>query len=262
MRRLLTFDCEGALLAGTLDEADGPVGVLVVTGGSQTRIGSHRLFERLTKALAEHGYPTFRFDRRGVGDSGGEDPAYLASSPDLCAAAAAFRREGPARMIGLGLCDGASALALNAADLALHGLILINPWLVEADCDAPAPAAIRSHYRRRLTSREGWKKLLTGRISLGRLFKGLRRAASTEESSLAGDIAAALRRAGTPAALLLARGDNTAVAAAREVKAAAFDGLIGWGQEIDTDSHTFARRGDFDALLAAVVAALERLSAD
>ena len=260
MRRLLTFDCEGALLAGTLDEAEGPIGVLIATGGSQTRVGSHRLFERLAKALAERGYPVFRFDRRGVGDSSGDDPGYLGSGPDLKAALASARTDGPRRVIGLGLCDGASALALNAPALALDGLILINPWLVEAECDAPPPAAIRSHYARRLTSREGWAKLLTGRIKLGRLLTGLRRAASTEASSLAGDVAAALRQAGTPTALLLAKADNTAVAAAQEVKAAAFEGLIDFRQEIETDSHTFAKPGDLEALLAAVLEALQVLS--
>ena len=95
MRRLLTFACEGAELAGSLDGGGGATGLLLVTGGSQTRIGSHRMYERLAKSLADNGYPCFRFDRRGVGDSDGEDPGFQGSGPDLAAAAAAFRRRMP-----------------------------------------------------------------------------------------------------------------------------------------------------------------------
>ena len=68
---------------GSLDGAGGATGLLLVTGGSQTRIGSHRMYERLAKALADNGYPCFRFDRRGVGDSDGEDPGFRGSGPDL-----------------------------------------------------------------------------------------------------------------------------------------------------------------------------------
>ena len=39
LRHLLTFDCAGAQLAGSLDKAPGATGVLMVTGGSQTQIG-------------------------------------------------------------------------------------------------------------------------------------------------------------------------------------------------------------------------------
>ena len=94
MRRLLTFPCEGAELAASLDDAGGATGLLMVTGGSQTRIGSHRMYERLAKTLAENGFPCFRYDRRGVGDSAGEDPGFKGSGPDLKAAAAAFRDRG------------------------------------------------------------------------------------------------------------------------------------------------------------------------
>ena len=95
MRRLLSFTCEGAALGGSLDEAGGSTGLLIVTGGSQARIGSHRMFERLAASVAGAGYPCFRFDRRGVGDSEGEDPGYRESGPDLAAAVRAFRAASP-----------------------------------------------------------------------------------------------------------------------------------------------------------------------
>ena len=264
MRRLLTFACAGAELAASLDGAGGSTGLLLVTGGSQTRIGSHRMYERLAKALAELGYPCFRYDRRGVGDSGGDDPGFRGSSPDLSAAAAAFRREsvGLKRIIGFGLCDGASALALFAAEAGLDGLILVNPWLVEAEAGEPPPAAIRQHYRQRLLSLEGWKKILSGSVDYRKLLKGIRKIAVREQvSPLARDAALALSSARLRAWAILAEGDAIAIAAQQEMKAAIFKGLIEGSQKVASDSHTFARPGDEAALLAATVRALEALSA-
>lgn len=260
MRRLLSFSCGGAHLGASLDEAVGATGVLMVTGGSQTRVGSHRMYERLADALAAAGFSSFRFDRRGVGDSEGEDPGFRGSVPDIAAAAAAFRAEAQVtRLIGFGLCDGATALALAASAAGFNGLILVNPWLVEAESGAPAPAAVRAHYRKQLTSIEGWKKLLSGSISWRKLLGGLRKSADTAASPLAADVAAALRASGVRAELLLASGDATAVAAANEVKARLFKGLLGKAQTLATDSHTFARAGDEQLLLAATLAAIKRL---
>jgi exosortase A-associated hydrolase 1 len=262
MRRLLILGCEDEPIGATLDEADGDTGILIVTGGSQTRIGSHRLFERLSAGLAEAGHPCLRFDRRGVGDSGGFDPGFRASGPDLACAVTALTEQAPQaqRLVGLGLCDGATALALHGAAAGLHAFILINPWLVEAEANAPPPAAIRSHYRRRLTSLEGWKKILTGGISYRKAFKGVVKIAGAQEtSSLAAEVAEALRNDRRPTVLILANGDATAIAAAAEAGAAPYEGLIASTIAVETDSHTFAKPGDQDALLRAVLDALAAL---
>lgn len=263
MRRLLAFACEGQRLAASLDDAGGTIGVLLVIGGSQTRIGSHRMYERLSKLLSANNYPCFRFDRRGVGDSNGDDPGYRASGPDLTAAAEAFRKEAPqvSHVIGFGLCDGGTALALFGAEAGLDGLILVNPWLVEVETGELPPAAIRSHYWRRLTSREGWKKLFGGAVDWRKLVKGLRQAlVPHSEAPLATQVAMALREWAQPCHLILAEGDATAAAAVAELKAPAFEGLIADRETIDSDSHTFARPGDEAALLAAVQRALAALA--
>ena len=262
MRRLLSFACGGDELAASLDGAGGATGIVLVTGGSQTRIGSHRIYERLAKSLAGLGYPCLRYDRRGVGDSGGEDPGFRGSGPDLAAAAAALRREssGLERIIGFGLCDGASALALFGRAAGLDGLILVNPWLVEAEAGEPPPAAIRSHYRQRLLSLEGWKKIITGSIDYRKLLSGIRKiSAKQEASSLARDVAVALGTARLRAWAILAEGDGTAIAAQEELKAPIFKGLIEGIQKVASDSHTFARPGDDAALLAATIRALEAM---
>lgn len=261
MRRLLTIDCFGARLGATIDGGGGRPGLLFVTGGTQARIGSHRLFERLAAALAREGYPCLRFDRRGTGDSEGEDPGFRGSAPDIEAAAAAFRREVPGvkRVIGLGLCDGATALALHGAASDLQGLILINPWLVEAEANAPPPAAVRSHYRGRLADTQAWKRLLTGGVSIGKLLRGLKASASVKSSSLAAEVAASLRDGSVPTAVILAEGDATAIAAAAELKRPCFNGLPLDVKSVSSDSHTFARPGDAEALRAACLAAVRRV---
>lgn len=264
MRRLLSFDCEGSALAASLDSAEGETGLLLVTGGTQTRIGSHRMYERLAAALAQAGWPCFRYDRRGVGDSEGEDPDFRDSGPDLAAAAAAFRREQPRlkRLLGFGLCDGASTLALHGRAAGLDGYVLVNPWFVEAEAGEPPAAAIKSRYKDQLLSLAGWKRLLSGSISYRKVLKGLGKIAMSRPSSLSGEIAAALGKARIPAQLILASGDATAIAARAEWSSAAYKGLRQANPaplRIDSDSHTFSRPGDEAALLNAVLEALHRL---
>jgi exosortase A-associated hydrolase 1 len=263
MRRLLTFACEGAALGATLDGAAGATGLLFAVGGSQTRIGSHRMFERLGKALAEKGYPAFRFDRRGVGDSEGVEPGWRGSGPDLAAAAAAFRRAAPGveRIVGLGLCDGAGALCLHGRAAGLHGLVLVNPWLVEASENDPAPAALRRHYRERLTTAAGWRRLLSGSVSYAATLRGILKAGSRTPDDLSRQLAEALRASGLPAEWILADGDATGVAAAHELGKRHWRRLARRRQAIPTDSHTFARPGDAEALAEAVLAALTDLDA-
>ena len=261
MRRLLSFSCEGAALGGTLDGADGRTGLLIVTGGSQTRIGSHRMFERLALAVAAAGYPCFRFDRRGVGDSEGEDPGFKGSAADLAAAAAAFRAECPRleRIAGFGLCDGATALALFGAEAGVDQLVLANPWFVEAEAGEPPAAAIKHHYRQQLTSLEGWKKILTGSISFGKLLKGVRKIIAPPPADLAGEVAAGLKAKPLPLQMVLCRNDATAVAAADVWGSADYRAIREKSPApvyVESDSHTFARAGDAEALLKAVLEAL------
>lgn len=264
MRRLLSFECEGATLGGSLDAAAGLTGLLMVTGGTQTRIGSHRMYERLARRLAEQGFSCFRYDRRGVGDSEGEDPDWRDSGPDMAAAAEAFRRECPQleRLVGFGLCDGASALALHGSAAGLSGLVLLNPWLVEVQAGTLAPAAVKAHYRQRLTSLEGWKKILSGSVSYKKLFKGMR-SLSAKPSTLADNVAEALEKSRLPVDLILASRDGTAIAAEAEWMKPAYRRIREANsapQRIDSDSHTFARPGDGHSLAEAVLCALRGFS--
>ncbi len=225
MSRRLTFECSGAMLAGTLHPAPGSTAVLIVAGGVQTRHGSHRGFVALAKALALAGYPVLRFDRRGVGDSDGDDPGFRAMQPDIAAAAAALRNACPqvTKLIGWGLCDGATALALDHAGF--DGLILANPWTRDdgAGETLPPRAAIGAHYAARLASPRAWLRLLQGGINLRKLAGGLGKLATPEAlTTTANGIAAALAQPPIPLLLLLAARDATAQAFAAALVARPF----------------------------------------
>src|SRR5262249_10654854 len=65
--------CNGVPLVGILhrSQSDAHRGMVIVVGGPQYRVGSHRQFILLARFLAESGVPVLRFDHRGIGDSDG-----------------------------------------------------------------------------------------------------------------------------------------------------------------------------------------------
>jgi exosortase A-associated hydrolase 1 len=242
----MSFACEGATLIGTVDEAVGDTGVLIVSGGNEIRCGAHRGMALLARRLADAGVPVFRFDRRGVGDSEGENGGYAASRPDIVAALAAFRREQPQlkRIIGFGNCDAATALA--TFDHGCDALVLANPWLGDEAAALP-PAAARAHYLRQLRDPRVWPRLLS---------RGLfRRLASMvgrgQEQPLVATMAAALAR--QPATLVLAEHDRTAQVFAAAVRMP--DGMP--VTRVATASHSFA--GHDDALAHTILDAIATL---
>ena len=70
----LSFACQDCRLYGVLHRprSRGRSGVLIVVGGPQYRVGSHRQFVLLARFLAGRSIPVLRFDYRGMGDSEGE----------------------------------------------------------------------------------------------------------------------------------------------------------------------------------------------
>lgn len=267
VRELTGFRCGDDLLAATLDRGRRDTGLLIVTGGTQVRIGAHRGQALLAARVAAAGFPVFRFDRRGIGDSDGDDPGFRASAPDIAAAAAAFRAAQPglAQVIGFGLCDGAAALALHHREAGLDGLLLANPWVIEATAGLPPPAAIRRRYAARFASPAAWLRLLTGGIDLAKAARGLRAAAATPPGGLADAIAAELAASPVPVHILLAEHDATALAFAAEYRGRRFAAVRASGRATCVmrvgRSHSFAAAADADWLADTVIAALESLAA-
>jgi exosortase A-associated hydrolase 1 len=165
----VVFDCAGAALMGIVHPAAVPArrGVLIVVGGPQYRVGSHRQFLLLARALASTGIPAMRFDYRGMGDSDGEFRGFEGIGDDIAAAIAAFRAHCPAlqEIVLWGLCDAASAIAFYAhTDPRVAGIVLLNPW-VRTDA-GEAKAYIKHYYRARLVDPEFWRKLATGGLDI------------------------------------------------------------------------------------------------
>ena len=211
-RRHLEFACRGETLVGTIDDALATTGLLLVSGGNEIRAGAFAGQAQLAARIAEAGYPVFRFDRRGVGDSSGENRGFRESDADIAAALAAFRdvMPGLTRVVGFGNCDAASALMLTAG-AGCDALVLANPWTIEHDDGAPPPAAIRERYAAKLRVPKELLRLASGKVSLRKLAGGIVRAIrpAPPPTTLAEEMRAGLAGFSGPVRLLIAERDRT-----------------------------------------------------
>ena len=176
-QRAVRFRCHACWLFGilSLPAQPGPRGVLIVTGGPQYRIGSHRQFALLARALAERGIPVLRFDYRGMGDSEGEARNYEGIGDDLDSAIQHFFEAVPAlrELVLWGLCDGATAAAFHAgADRRIAGLVMLNPWVRTGA--GLARATLRHYYWARLREGAFWRKLFSGALRPASALASLR----------------------------------------------------------------------------------------
>lgn len=187
------FLCADSHLYGTLHMPEGECehGVIVVVGGPQYRVGSHRQFVDLARALARAGIAVLRFDYRGMGDSEGGFAGFTAVEHDIASAVDAFTRRLPQvqKLALWGLCDGATAAACYAAgDSRIRGLVLLNPW-VRSEA-GEARAYLRHYYWQRLRQPDLWQKLRQGRFnfrdSFSSLAGALRRSVRARTGSVSG----------------------------------------------------------------------------
>lgn len=175
----LCFRCEGAWLYGIAHLPDAPQrrGVLILVGGPQYRVGSHRQFLLLARYLAGSGIPTLRFDYRGRGDSDGETCSFEHTDLDIGAAIDELFSLAPSleEVVIWGLCDAASAALLYAhRDPRVAGLVLLNPWVrTEAGI---AKVYLKNYYPARLLDPNLWRKIIRGKFDFSlamRSFLGL-----------------------------------------------------------------------------------------
>ncbi|MET0193477.1 MAG: hydrolase 1, exosortase A system-associated [Hyphomicrobiaceae bacterium] len=216
MRRHFTFPCEGVRLFGTIDQADGTTGLLILTGGNELRSGAWAGQAQFAARIAAAGYPVLRFDRRGCGDSEGVNAGFRGSAADIAAAMSALRAQCPqvTHIVAMGNCDAASALML-ASGAGADGLILSNPWTFDDDAtDEAPPQAVRSHYRQRLRDLGAIKRLLTGQVAIMPLLRSLLSAskAAAPPSTLAQDMAAGIASFAGPIMFPVAGRDRTGLA--------------------------------------------------
>jgi exosortase A-associated hydrolase 1 len=158
------IESQGERLIGILHRPVGARGagrgVVLVVGGPQYRVGSHRQFVLLARALAARGIPVLRFDLAGMGDSGGQFAGFEHSAGDIRAAIDTLQQlDRSVRDVCLwGLCDGASAALMYVPkDPRVTHLVLVNPWVRTSS--GQAQAYLDAYYGRKLRSRGFWRRM-------------------------------------------------------------------------------------------------------
>jgi exosortase A-associated hydrolase 1 len=150
------------------------VGVVIIVGGPQFRVGSHRQFVLTARGLAAAGISVLRFDVRGMGDSAAPQRSFEDTNADIRCAVDALVAAAPSlRSIALfGLCDGASSSLMYAADDArITHLILANPWVRTGT--SVTTVMLRHYYWRRFLQRSFWTKLFSMKLNPFRAVYGL-----------------------------------------------------------------------------------------
>ncbi len=173
--RYLELNSNDNQLAAILHQASGSTGVLVIVGGPQYRVGSHRQFVKLSRYLAEHNIPSLRLDTCGMGDSAGLKTPFYQYTADIEAAIDCFFSQCPqlSKVVLWGLCDAASAILvqLNQPDPRIAAAVLLNPWVRQNQ--SHAEVLLKHYYLKRLFSTDFWKKLLHGNVPLVKSLAGL-----------------------------------------------------------------------------------------
>ncbi|OAN64048.1 alpha/beta fold hydrolase [Sphingomonas sp. TDK1] len=243
MRNLIGFPCLGDMLIGTLDSASGSTGLLIVSNGNEVRSGPHRSMSQLAHRIAAAGYPVFRFDRRGVGDSAGANQGFLESAPDIAAATSSFRREAQLRrVVAFGNGDGAAALALFHGQARIDALLLANPVTL-----GPPPPPGQDQEAGDAAPR-GWMRQM------------IRRSGRKQDApaSITAELTAAFLGAEVPITVLLATRDRIAADFAEFLHKPAFAAAATRirRKQFDTASHVFAGTADKAWLYERVIEAL------
>lgn len=167
--KAISFDCHGTPLIGILHTPEKAArrGILfVVGGGPQYRAGGHRQLTLWARRLCNEGFPVFRFDYRGMGDSHGEFRGFLDVDDDISVAIDQFVAEIPEldEIVLWGECDASTAIIFYAyRDPRVKGVVLLNPWVRTETGNAKT--ILRFYYLERIMQPSFWKKLFSGRFN-------------------------------------------------------------------------------------------------
>jgi len=166
----IQFYSKNNLLLGILHHSSSNqrtrIGIIVVVGGPQYRVGSHRQFLLLARSMARKGIPVFRFDYRGMGDSEGETASFENIDIDIKSAIDAMFDgcSNLKKIILWGLCDAASAISFYAyKDPRIHGVVLLNPWIHTET--GQAETYLKHYYWYRLIDKDFWAKIASGKYN-------------------------------------------------------------------------------------------------
>jgi alpha-beta hydrolase superfamily lysophospholipase len=176
---------DGARLFGVLTEPQGtprrdrPV-LCFLNVGSNHHVGPHRMNVELARELASRGYPSFRFDAAGLGDSRvepgvRENRIYTKDSIADVKSAMTLLGEvcGARRFVLVGLCSGAYlAFHTTIVDPRVVGQVLLSPYAFEWEEGDPVTPTMRKPFRstrfytRALFDHRVWLRALRGDVEL------------------------------------------------------------------------------------------------
>jgi alpha-beta hydrolase superfamily lysophospholipase len=163
--------------------------VVLLSGGTDRRIGPGRLFVQLAREWAGRGVVVLRLDPSGIGDSEpragfAENLPYLRNALDDIDAAVRHLREHhrAANVQLIGLCAGAyNALRAAVETVAVDAVVMINPLLFLSVGDTPVDLVERKAvvvdsvrgYKRHLFDRARWQALLSDPLKIARVLRNL-----------------------------------------------------------------------------------------
>ena len=165
MEREVTFRSGDVTLAGSLVVPDAPRAVVVLAHGSgpldrdeNTPATALNVFNDLAARLDGAGIASLRYDKRGIGGSGGEfaSAGQNALAADLLAAARFSMAEVPAPLHLCGHSEGTYLVARVAREAGAAGLILVCPYLQRGDAVLMAQAARVEATIRAMPGLRGW----------------------------------------------------------------------------------------------------------
>lgn len=155
-------------ISGIFQQGNSDLAVLMVNGGSQTRVGPHRLYVTLSQKLHQCGVSSYRFDLPELGDSAGNLLSFLELPALLNQVITQLLALNPTiqRLVLFGLCDGATAILLTKPALIekCHAIALVNPWVRQEASHAATMA--KHYYFRRLWTKQFWTKFASGHINI------------------------------------------------------------------------------------------------
>jgi pimeloyl-ACP methyl ester carboxylesterase len=183
----ILFGASKSLVGIVTDPAEGGSShpaVILLNSGIIHRVGPNRLYVALARRLARADFVTLRFDLSGIGDSviRRDNVPFERSSVQETQEAMDYlaATRGVNRFLLAGICTGA-VVAYHTAriDQRVQGTLLINGQGYIPESEEDIHTYLVNHQRRRyyldraLYNPKCWWKLMTGRVGVGDILRGL-----------------------------------------------------------------------------------------
>jgi uncharacterized protein len=167
METPVVFESKGEQIVGMLHLPEGHgrfPAALLLHGFTGTKVESHRMFVKISRALAGHGIASLRFDYRGSGDSAGnfEDMTIRSEVADALEAIKFLARHKQINsrrlaLIGLSMGGAVAAYVVAREQHRVKSLVLIAPVAEGAGIldDLSTPEAVSSLVETGITDHDG-----------------------------------------------------------------------------------------------------------